>query len=1006
MADGSVVIDSLIETGGFKNGLNDMNAAASKSFDAAGSAISQQSLTLATTVGSALGNMIGGIASNAFSNIVSFVGQSIETASSLQEVRNVVDTTFEDGSGKVNQFAKDAKDAYGLGELSAKKYASTIGAMFKSMGMGSEDTLDMSLAMTGLTADMASFYNLDFDTAFEKIRAGISGETEPLKQLGINMSVANLEAFALSEGITQSYDSMTQAKQATLRYNYLMSVTADAQGDFARTSEGYANQQRILATSQEELSAAVGEIFLPVAIEATKAMNELVGGAVEAVTWIGSVLNPPKSDLANQIDSATQAVDSYSASIKGTGKDLETSLAQTKAAQSMATSLLRNYSQIQSKSVLTENDTAQLKTIAQQIVSIYPDMAAYIDTTTGVFNTNTGAIQTNIDTLADQQKAMAYYSATQEYQNALLNAAVIEQTAFTAYDTAYQDWIAKDNQAKAAHGLYDSMQQSIGASGDYASALSSVAGQLIAIDPTFSSFFDDLGNGVYQLNQNGDAAYGSGQMYSLLENYIGDCDVAASAANDSVNGLYGALVTAKAGTAQATEEMQIATEYHDEHSDSLVYTTEKTEEATDASDDLTASNADATSSIKTEDEALKKLKATLADIASKTLQQIDSQVTGFEKIKKVRPVSAKSTIDALKSQKKYLEDYNANLELARQNGISETVLSQLGSGSVEDAKTLAGLVKANDSQIAEINDLYAGVTTAKTELADTITQNDEAYQQAQADLEAAGQTNVEDTSAAGEQLATTATNTAASTQTDATAAGQAATSTADAKDSIVADSSTAQTAVSGMVDGVAQTIAEAEGPLTEAGDTVVAYVSGGISSGAASMKAALQGAVGNAVNNARGTGYSKAFDVGKYVSMGVAAGINSGAWRISDALKSAIDAAVAAAKKALEINSPSKLFMRSVGAPIAEGIGVGITKGMNNVQDQLNTSLIDLVPSMNLTASRSQWQTLAANESGVTAGSTIDARQEINIYQPVSTPDETARAIRKANTYGLAGARR
>ena len=88
----------------------------------------------------------------------------------------------------------------------------------------------MSTSMAGLAGDMASFYNLDYDTAFEKLRSGISGETEPLKQLGINMSVANLEAYALARGITTSYNKMTQAQQATLRYNYLMSVTADAGG--------------------------------------------------------------------------------------------------------------------------------------------------------------------------------------------------------------------------------------------------------------------------------------------------------------------------------------------------------------------------------------------------------------------------------------------------------------------------------------------------------------------------------------------------------------------------------------------------------------------------------------------------------------------------------------------------------------------------------------------------------------------------------------------------------
>lgn len=104
----------------------------------------------------------------------------------------------------------------------------------------------MSKKLTELSADMASFYNLSNDMAFEKIRSGISGETEPLKQLGINMSVANLEAYALSQGIRTSFQNMDQASQTLLRYNYLLSVTGDAQGDFARTSNSWANQVKLM----------------------------------------------------------------------------------------------------------------------------------------------------------------------------------------------------------------------------------------------------------------------------------------------------------------------------------------------------------------------------------------------------------------------------------------------------------------------------------------------------------------------------------------------------------------------------------------------------------------------------------------------------------------------------------------------------------------------------------------------------------------------------------------
>lgn len=204
------------------------------------------------------------------------ITDALNLASDLQEVENVVDKTFGNSSDIIDAFAKSAASDFGVGELQAKQFTGTIGAMFKSMGLGEQDVLNMSQGITQLAGDMASFYNLDPEEAFEKLRSGISGETEPLKQLGINMSVANLEAYALSEGITKAYKDMDQAEQATLRYNYIMSATADAQGDFAATSGSFANQQRILQLNIDNLKSSIGEGLLPVVTEMIAGFNEWI----------------------------------------------------------------------------------------------------------------------------------------------------------------------------------------------------------------------------------------------------------------------------------------------------------------------------------------------------------------------------------------------------------------------------------------------------------------------------------------------------------------------------------------------------------------------------------------------------------------------------------------------------------------------------------------------------------------------------------------------------------
>lgn len=218
------------------------------------------------------------------------VSDAIEYASDLQEVQNVVDVTFGKKSA-INEWAQQTLDAVGLNELSAKKYAGTMGAMLKSSGITGAAVESMSATLTELAGDMASFYNLSGEEAFTKIRSGISGEIEPLKQLGINMSVANMEAYALSQGIDASYDSMTQAEQIMLRYNYLLSATKDAQGDFNRTQDSYANQLKLVQENWKQLTGELAQHALPILAELLQFLNNIMGSleeyapALETVAW-------------------------------------------------------------------------------------------------------------------------------------------------------------------------------------------------------------------------------------------------------------------------------------------------------------------------------------------------------------------------------------------------------------------------------------------------------------------------------------------------------------------------------------------------------------------------------------------------------------------------------------------------------------------------------------------------------------------------------------------------
>lgn len=210
----------------------------------------------------------------------------LELSSDLVEVQNVVDTTFGKSSNIINEFAESALNNFGLTELQAKKYVSTLGAIAKASGESEDATLKMSTNLTKLTADVASFFNYDYDTAFNKIRSGLTGETEPLKDLGVVMTVANLEQYRLAQGIQTSYSAMSSAEQMALRYNYIMQALTDTQGDFNKTQASWANQLRVLQGQAQQLGAILGNLLQKVLYPVLTVVNAILGKAVA----IGNIL--------------------------------------------------------------------------------------------------------------------------------------------------------------------------------------------------------------------------------------------------------------------------------------------------------------------------------------------------------------------------------------------------------------------------------------------------------------------------------------------------------------------------------------------------------------------------------------------------------------------------------------------------------------------------------------------------------------------------------------------
>lgn len=294
----------------------------------------------ATSIFSGMGKKIAaGLSIAAFTK---FTKDCIEVGSNVTEVQNVVDTAFKDLSGQADQWASNAMTNFGLSELSAKKYMGVFGQMSNAMGITGQAALDMAEDVTGLTGDVASFYNLSTDEAYTKLKSIWTGETETLKDLGVVMTQTNLDQYALNNGFGKTTAKMTEQEKVMLRYQYVTSALSNATGDFVKTQDSWANQTRILTLRFQQLKVSLGKGFIALFTPILRGFNNLLAGlqkvadgfasfvqmltGADVSTSMGSI----SSDIAGIGDDASSAADNVGdigSAAKKTAKDIEKSLA-------------------------------------------------------------------------------------------------------------------------------------------------------------------------------------------------------------------------------------------------------------------------------------------------------------------------------------------------------------------------------------------------------------------------------------------------------------------------------------------------------------------------------------------------------------------------------------------------------------------------------------------------------------------------------------------------------
>lgn len=229
------------------------------------------------------------------------IGSAVDLASQLTEVQNVVDTTFGDMASKVDDFAKTSIQDFGMSKLTVKQISSRFQALGTSIGISSEqvangtavankalmsqnNTLykttdsmaDMSLNLTRLAGDMASFYDVDQADVAKSLQSIFSGTIAPLRRYGLDLTQATLSEWAMKNGLDANIKSMTQAEKVLLRYNYVMANTQAAQGDFAKTANTWANSVRVLKQEFQAWGSIIGSVVINALKPFVQALNKVM----------------------------------------------------------------------------------------------------------------------------------------------------------------------------------------------------------------------------------------------------------------------------------------------------------------------------------------------------------------------------------------------------------------------------------------------------------------------------------------------------------------------------------------------------------------------------------------------------------------------------------------------------------------------------------------------------------------------------------------------------------
>lgn len=662
--DGSVIIATLLDTDGIEKGtieikkeLLDVEKSAEKADDAIGGDLVSGFKKLGKAIAAA----------GVIDMLVDFGKEAIELGSDLEEVQNVVDVTFETMSDSVNQFAKDAKKSAGLSEKMAKQYVGTFGAMADSFGFTELEAYEMSTALTQLTGDVASFYNLSQDEAMNKLEGVFTGETEAIKELGVVMTQAALDNYALANGLSKTTSEMTEQEKVALRYQFVMDQLSAASGDFVRTQDSWANQSKVLALQWESFMATIGSGLIDVLLPGVQFLNDKMLPALQDVAdWLVKAWDPtPSQKLADELKKVTKTAQTAGDQFEETSKEIETNAI-------MAGVYKERLEELETAGLNSADAQTAYAAVVSQLNELFPELNLQINEQTGLLDENSRAQLANIDAMKQKYLLLAVEEQITEVlraqgdAQAAVNKALYDQEAVTGALVAKEaELISGTNKTvEEMLSLYNATQLSAG-------VVQNMDGSVVALTADQMALASEV------------IALRSEQENLTVT--IADGKEVVSSLDSEVTELY--------------ESYGIAV---------------------DSAEDFEKSQEDVSAAVAEANSKVEELRSEYNEAKDAARSSIDAQIGLFDELTIKSDKSAEDIIKNWQSQQAALDEYKVNLEKAINMGLDEALVKQLSDGSEESMAILNEFVNGTDLSVDDINAAFRKTEESKDAVSATM----------------------------------------------------------------------------------------------------------------------------------------------------------------------------------------------------------------------------------------------------------------------------------------------